>query len=111
MKRNALFFWTLLCIAAGGSAAIQFDFAGTLQQKLRLYYDRHIPVKIHLTFNQPKYDAGDTAYYKINLFTAEHYRLIGGRQIATVKLLNDQREVVRQSKVLLKDGVGFNQIP
>ena len=41
----------------------QADFARTLQEKLAKYYQRHVPVKIHLTFNQPRYAPGDTVFY------------------------------------------------
>lgn len=89
----------------------QFDFTATLQQKLRLYYQRHIPVKIHLTFNQPKYAPGDTAYYKVNFFTANSFKPVSGRQIMNVNLIDGRGEVAHHAKLLLNDGVGFNQIP
>lgn len=89
----------------------QGNFARILQEKLGLYYARHIPLKVHLTFNQPTYVPGDTAFYGIRLFTAEGHLPIEGRQILNVLLLNSEGEPVQRHRGLVTNGRGTNQLP
>ena len=89
----------------------QSDFASRLQQKLTRYYQRHAPAKIHLNFDLPRYLPGDTAFYNIQFFTAKESRPVAGRQILDVRLLDSAGRELHESKVLVVDGVGFNQLP
>ena len=93
------------------SFSLQADFVTVLRDKLRLYYQRHVPVKIHMSFNQPSYAPGDTAYFSLYFFTADGFRPISGRQILNVRLMNGSGIAVRDSRILIVDGAGFNQLP
>ena len=110
-RRKTVLRLLVLCVGLLMAFTYQSDFANTLQQKLTLYYQRHVPAKIHLSFDLPRYLPGDTAYYKIRYFTADALLPIGGRQILNVKLLDSTGNELHQAKILVVNGLGFNQIP
>ena len=109
-QKKVFLFFLLIGVGLLFAFVNQIDFAAHLQQKLNLFYQRHIPVALHLTFNQPRYTAGDTAYYRVDFFTADHQYPVEGRQIINVSLLDGMGNVLRDSRVLLKDGSASNQI-
>jgi hypothetical protein len=86
------------------------DFATKLTARLAAFYAEHIPVKLHLFFNQPAYHPGDTAYFHISFLTSEGYKGFSGRQIIEVALVDDKNTPIVQQQVVVRDGVSHNQL-
>lgn len=110
MRKPKIYFVGCLFCGALLAFAVRPGFADRLKEGLILYYRWNAPVKIHLTFNQAEYAPGDTALYKIYLFTADDFRSVPEREIVTVQLVDLYGKIIQQAKVLVKDGGGFNQI-
>lgn len=85
-------------------------FVVRLKEKLTMFYESRLPVKLHLFFNQPAYSPGDTAYFHLSFLSSQGLRGIGGRQIIQVSLMDDQNTPVIQQQVLIRDGFGYNQL-
>lgn len=79
-------------------------------EKLRAYYETHIPVKLHLWFNQPMYAAGDTAFFRVAFLSAEEGAPIKGFNLVEVEVADEHGRVVLQQVVRIRDGWGGNQI-
>ena len=108
--RKLIFYIAVVLLLPAGKVRAQEDFATRLTNKLSAFYARHIPVKLHLFFNQPAYHPGDTAYFQISFITAEGYKGFSGRQIIDVALVDDKNAPVVQQQVLVRDGFGYNQV-
>src|SRR5687768_12541271 len=110
MKRIGILF-VVACLFLHVAVAQQSDFSVKLQEKLKRYYERHVPVKIHLTFSQQRYVPGDTAFYRIHFFTSDNFLPVDGRHILTVVLLDNEGTMVHEAKILLTGGEANNHIP
>jgi hypothetical protein len=108
--RKLIFYIAFVFLLPVVTVHAQTDFATRLTDKLSTFYARHIPVKLHLFFNQPAYHPGDTAYFHISFLTAEGYKGFSGRQIIDVALVDDKNEPVVRQQVLVRDGFGHNQV-
>jgi hypothetical protein len=62
-----------------------------------------------VTFNQPKYAPGDTAYF-MGYLPANVNQTTGKKQVVHIKLLGQNNALILQERVLFVDGVGINQI-
>jgi hypothetical protein len=110
MKRwTHLFFTVSLTLMLSGFFRAP-EFSESLRQKLSLYYERHMPAKIHLTFNQPEFAPGDTAYFKIYYLTPAKLAPLPGRQIVHILFRDASGALMSHTRILLHDGTGFNQI-
>ncbi|MBT1707080.1 hypothetical protein KK062_02540 [Fulvivirgaceae bacterium PWU5] len=108
--RKLIFNIAFVLLLPVGTVHAQADFATRLTDRLSTFYARHIPVKLHLFFNQPAYHPGDTAYFHISFLTAEGYKGFSGRQIIDVALVDDKNVPVVRQQVLVRDGFGYNQV-
>lgn len=77
--------------------------------KLEAYYKNYPQVIVHLTFNQPKYAPGDTAYFKA-FFLSENFRAIPDKQILNLELNDNEGHTVLAQNFRVTDGEGSNQI-
>jgi hypothetical protein len=71
-----------------------------LSRGLKEYYSE----SIHLTFNQPKYAAGDTIYFTGILLDRKKHKLIGGRRIGNVFLADKSGNILHE-RILFRDGL------
>ncbi|MGE0590448.1 MAG: hypothetical protein AB7O48_17845 [Cyclobacteriaceae bacterium] len=77
--------------------------------KLEAYYKTYPQVRVHLTFNQPKYAPGDTAFFKA-FFLSENFRAIPDKQILNLELNDSEGHTVLAQNFRVTDGEGSNQI-
>jgi hypothetical protein len=82
------------------------NFISQLQGKLTAFYDKRIPVKLHVSLNQPRYVPGDTMLYKITFVNAAGHSLVPGRQVIHIHLVDLSNVKRIDVSVLVKDGVG-----
>lgn len=66
--------------------------------------------KLHITFNQPAYIPGDTAFFRGYLLDPGSLEYIPGMNIVNIKLLNQSSETVLFDRVIFFEGVGTNQL-
>lgn len=97
----------LLWVGTSVQAQSPADFPARLQANLIRYYETNPQGKIHLTFNQDRYVAGDTVLFKIWYFSAPS----AGRRIVNIYLLNESGNQLFSSKVVVANGAAANQIP
>jgi hypothetical protein len=110
MQKLIVYITLILSLPAIPTWAQQEDFAAKLTNRLASFYAEHIPVKVHLFFNQPAYHPGDTAYFHISFLAAEGNRGFAGRQIIEVALVDGQHKPIVRQQVVVRDGVSHNQL-
>ena len=66
--------------------------------------------RLHITFNQPGYMPGDTAFFRGYLLDDGSLEYIHGMNVVNFKLLDRESKTVLFDRVLFFDGVGINQI-
>src|SRR6478736_3495744 len=66
--------------------------------------------KLHITFNQPAYIPGDTAFFRGFLLRGNPLKRVSGRHVVNIKLLDRNSQTLLFDKVLFFDGVGISQI-
>jgi hypothetical protein len=109
MKKSCILL--LLGILAFSLIALTDDpFLVQLQAKLSRYYNKNIPLKLHVFLNQPAFASGDTLRYKTTLVADSDHGLIPDRQIVNIRLLDDKSNVVLDSKIVLNNGIGTGQL-
>ena len=79
-----------------------------LTEKLYAYNEIFPQNKLVLTFNQPEYAPGDTVFFKAHLLD-EDLRLIKGRQIASLVLVDTEGHEIISESFTINDGIGENQ--
>lgn len=109
MKTKRLFFLGIAFLSLASLTWIEEDFIFALNEKLEQHYKNYPQVKVHLFFNQDKYTAGDTAYYKAR-FLSDALRPIEGRQLLCLDLVDASSKVVQKQNFTITDGVGHNQL-
>lgn len=67
-------------------------------------------LKLHLTFNQPAYVPGDTAYFRGFLFKDNSLAYVPGISVVNIKLLDQNSKTILFNRVTFFEGVGINQI-
>lgn len=85
------------------------DFIQTLIKKMREYKSKSPQVKVYLAFNQNEYAPGDTAFFAAH-FLSDNLLPILGRQILRVELLDSKGNIVYFENIVVKDGIGTNQL-
>jgi hypothetical protein len=60
-------------------------------------------------FNQPEFAPGDTAFFTAYILPEENH-LPGKKQIVSIKLFGQAKEVIHHGRVLFQDGIGSSQI-
>lgn len=94
----------LLAVFFSAVAFAQPDpFTSELQSRLSAYYSRNPLVRLHLTFSQPSYAPGDTAYLKGYLLSGIDLKPVTGRRVVSIKLMDQQQQVLHQ-RVLFQNG-------
>jgi hypothetical protein len=73
-------------------------------------FQRIKPVtKIQLVFNQEKFIAGETAYFKAYFFY-DNMQLVQGKQLIDFSLIDSKGSEIIQFKMNIVDGIGYNQL-
>jgi hypothetical protein len=106
MKDKLIAFFLVLFL---NSLAVGQSFEERLSAKLALYYQNNYPLQVELTFNQPKYVQGDTAYFAIRILTPGDFKTIPGKQVLQLDLFDADGKIVHHQKVLVLEGSGSNQ--
>ncbi len=88
----------------------QDDLASRLQDGLSAYYQNSSTTKLHIQFNQPRYHAGDTAYFKVSLLNATGETLLSGKFVVRILLILEGKEVVFQNRTFIQNGRGQSQL-
>jgi len=88
----------------------QSGIADQWQQKLTAYYKNKSPVKLHLSFNQPSYAPGDTAYFRAAFLMASNNNPVVGEQIITVELVDETNQLQLRHEFKMKNGWTGNQL-
>lgn len=92
------------------AATLRTEFPATLQQQLSVYYRYYAPAKLFVDLNQPKYSAGDTAFFKIYVLSATGKPQTTGKHVVNVMLVNTKQQSILHNKTLIHDGKGFSQL-
>jgi hypothetical protein len=105
MKKIIFFLLSCLCAISAQSQDLVAKIANQLEERQNNFPS----LRPYLIFNQEKYAAGDTIYYKIYFFTQD-LRPVGSRHVLHVSLINPLGNEVIAENIGVKDGVGFNQL-
>jgi len=92
MKKLAILFFGIFIIAVEGLSASSAS------------------PKLHITFNQPAYVPGDTAFFRGYLLDPGSLEYIPGMNVVNIKLLDQESKTVLFDRVIFFEGVGTNQI-
>jgi hypothetical protein len=104
-SRTALLFCLLFILSAWYPA----DFLTELQQKFDAYNEKYASVKMHITFHQPEFAPGDTAFFRAWYLT-EGFVGVKGEHIAALDLINGKGQVVQKIRFKVKNGKGYSQL-
>lgn len=103
-KLSILLALSFCCI----SVKAQTDLSA-IGQQYEQFYARQRPTKIQLVFNQDKFLAGDTAYFKAYFFY-ENHELVRGKQLINIHLTDEAGKSWADFKMSISNGIGYNQI-
>jgi len=87
----------------------RIDFLDDLQKKYNAYAIRYPQVNIHLTFNQPGYSPGDTAFFSA-WYLNEAIQPVNGSHIITLDLISGEGKVVQKIRFKTVNGRAANQL-
>lgn len=90
-------------------SASTLDTIPELVEKLEAYYKAYPQVRLHLTFNQPKYAPGDTAFFKA-YFLTEDFLPVQEKQIITLEVKDQNGNNLQVQNFRVADGEGNNQV-
>lgn len=90
-------------------AFVESDPLTEITEKFNAYQRIFPQTKLHLTFHQPAYAPGDTAFFKAYLLT-EDLIPVRGRQIVEMALLDAEGSEVSHYSFRIEDGTAANQI-
>lgn len=88
-----------------GSSQINVD---NYQRKLNRYFEVSNPTHIYFLFNQPRYVAGDTAYFTAFFLQTENTR-VSGKHLMEVFVVHESGEITDRFLFTIADGTGANQ--
>jgi hypothetical protein len=110
MKGKSVFLARLIPLVFLLAFASEDDFRKRIQEKLKGYYDRNMPVKLTFFFNQSQYVPGDTIFFRALFVKAVDHQPVPGRQIVNVDVTDHEGITVLQQKIVLENGWAGNQI-
>ncbi len=99
----------LILIVLSVCAAVWSRSQTTEQQTFAAHVEQVRPLKVHLTFHQPYYAPGDTAYFSYYVLDARTLFPIEGRQVVHLELIDRTGSIVYQQQFLSRSGWGSNQ--
>ena len=102
--------WFLFLLLAAGHA---YGFQNTLQKSAvqeQTYYQDVMPVKVHLTFSQDDYVAGDTVFFKAIVRPNGDLAPSNIRTILHVVLKTADGKTIQQQTVRVENGEAANQL-
>jgi hypothetical protein len=104
MKKNLV----LLAFACAvfTSVLAQDDLTLKLSKGFKAFRESYSPVKLLLTFNQPAYVSGDTAFFCAFYLNADGNTLMSGKEVGHFLLVNEKGEIVAHEKNSLLNGIG-----
>ena len=100
----------LLIPSLFGAWVAEPDFIQNLQLKLDLFYKVNRPAKIYMTFNQPKYAAGDTAFFTLHLRLGPDQAPVSGKQIINLRLVDLNQTLLLYNRIACDNGVVNGQL-
>lgn len=106
MKNTITILAISLCLI---SWSAEDDFLTTLAQRFEAYRNANPQVSVHLLFNQDKYVAGDTAFFKA-YFVNEVFRPMEGKQILELEVFDQNGRLAQKQSFRVVDGKSENQI-
>lgn len=90
------------------SAFIEVDPITEITERFKAYNGIFPQTKLHLSFNQPAYVAGDTAFFKAYLLT-DNLIPLRGRQIMNLAIIDAEGQVRKRQTYRIDDGIAANQ--
>jgi hypothetical protein len=81
----------------------------TEQTVVKTHYEKLLPLKLHLTFHQPYYAPGDTAFFSYFLLDARSLMPLAARHVIHLQLIDDSGRVRYQQQFLSTAGWDSNQ--
>ena len=99
----------LITLATAGVACAQTDFAKNVQNKLSEYYANDAGPKAYVTFNQPEYHPGDTAFFKAYLLNSAGNAFLKGWQVIDLFVVDENNSAVLRNRTSIKNGFGASQ--
>ncbi|MBX2899752.1 MAG: hypothetical protein KF775_08875 [Cyclobacteriaceae bacterium] len=109
MNRNLLY-WSFAFASFLTSTSVRGnDFLKTLEEAFQNYKAKFPRNSILLTFNQPSYIPGDTAFFSV-YYLSEGKKTIKGTHLVHVDIVSGNGEVVKKSLFKLRDGIGHSKI-
>src|SRR5690349_15685983 len=92
-----------------GLYSIRAQSVDDFQKRLTDFYKTNFPVKVGVTFHQPYYTPGDTAFFALYFLNARLVP-ISNQQILTVHLVAPSGKIAQSQQVLVKQGWAQNQL-
>ena len=90
------------------TAFIEADPITEITEKFNSYNKIFPQTKLHLSFNQPSYVAGDTAFFNVYLLS-DHLIPIRGRQIMNLAIIDAEGQVRKRQTYRIDDGKAASQ--
>jgi hypothetical protein len=97
----------LLLLGCSFSVKAQSD-VSAITQKYEQYNAQQRATKIQLIFNQDKFIAGDTAYFKAYFYYEDH-ELVRGKQLININFTDGTGKPWVDFKMNVSNGIGYNQ--
>jgi hypothetical protein len=104
MRKHVIHIFLLMGLVATHAQSVE-DF----QNRLTEFYKTNFPVKVSISFHQPYYAPGDTAFFSLYFLNAQLIP-ISNQQIITIKLVEASGKISLSQQILVKQGWAQNQL-